>query len=291
MSYDYKFQKMMNEVHHYYEIGRYEQTIIIINQIMATKPNDSYLLYLRANCLLYLDQYLEAKDNCKQALTYGYSACECNYLLGLIYMNMSQYIQAEECYLEALRQNPQRADIVAVYGYLMLKTGHDKKSAKLMEEALKMDPQNETVLHYRFYYYLAKSKKEDQITVLEQYLQVSSSEIRNYIKFGMMEFENGNHKAAGENFKQAFLLDPTNNHILSILQSAEESASVLFLPQRIINKLGGPAVVWIAMIVIIMILQQMELSKLAVIVTIIYIGICVYTWITPILYKIILRNK
>lgn len=291
MSYDYEFEKILNEARYYYEIGRYEQTINKLDQLMALKPNDNYTLYLKASCLFHLNKYNEAEEYCKDALNYGFSICECNYLLGLIFMDSDKYIKAEECFLESLRENPHRADVIATYGYLMLNTGNDKKSAKLMEEALRIDSQNETVLHYRFYYYLAKNKREDQIEILEEYLQVANSEVTKFIKIGMMEFCSGNYKEARENFKQAFLLDPTNEHILSILQSAEEGSNILFLPQRIISRLGGPAVIWIAMIITVMILVKMKLSKAAGIVSMLYVAICIYTWVSRGVYKLITRKK
>ncbi|BBK76130.1 MULTISPECIES: tetratricopeptide repeat protein [Clostridium] len=291
MSYDCEFEKILNEARHYYKICRYEQAINKLDESMAIKPNDNYTLYKKASCLFYLNKYNEAEEYCREALNYGFSICECNYLLGLIFMHTNQYIKAEECFLESLRENPHRADIIATYGYLMLDTGNYRKSDKLMKEALRIDSQNETVLHYRFYYYLVKNKSEDQVKILQEYLQVADSEVSKFIKIGMVEFYCGNYKGARENFKQAFLLDPTDENILTILQSAEKGANILFLPQRIIDKLGGPVMIWIAMIITVLVLQELNLSNVVLLVSIFYIGICVYTWIIPYIYKFITKYR
>jgi len=288
---DLEFQKTLNEARHYYELGRYEQALAKLDHLLSISPNDGYILYLRAGCLFYLDRYDEAIDYCNQALTNGFSVTECSYLLGQILMATNRYAEAEECFLAALREDPQRADVMAAYGYLMLKTGYDKKARKLLEEAISVDPSDEVVLHYKFFYHLAKDKRGDQIEVLEKYLQSCDSEVRKLIKIGIMEAGSGNYKAARENFRQAFLLDPTDEHILSLIQDLEKSSSILYFPQRIIERIGGPAVIWLGMVVTLLILLGLGLSKAAGIAAIIYIVICIYSWVVPLLYNVIAKRK
>ncbi|WP_371378727.1 tetratricopeptide repeat protein [Sporomusa aerivorans] len=291
MSYDIETRKIFNEAQHYYAMGRYEKALAKFDQLLSIHPNDNDVLYMRANSLFGLNRYDEAVDCCSQALANGFFAADCHYLLGKIFMETNRYVEAEEHFLEALRDNPERADIMATYGYLMLKTGHDKKARRLIENALSIDPSDEVVLQYHFYYHLAKNQRDDQVEALRRYLQTSDSEVRKLIQMGVMEYSSGNYKAARENFRQAYLLDPTDEHILSILKDLERSSSIFYFPQRMIERIGGPAVLWIGMVVFFLILQGLGFSKAIGIISVIYIVLCAYTWIMPLIYKAIQKLR
>lgn len=291
MSYDIETRKIFNEAQHYYAMERYEQALVKFDQLLSIHPNDNDLLYMRANSLFGLNRYDEAVDCCSQALAKGFWAADCYYLLGQIFMETNRYVEAEEHFLEALHDSPERADIMAAYGYLMLKTGYDKKAWRLIEKALSIDPSDEAVLQYHFYYHLARNKRDDQVDALKRYLQTADSEVRKLIQIGVMEYSSGNYKVAQENFRQAFLLDPTNEHILSMLKDLGQSASIFYFPQRMIEKIGGPAVLWIGMVISLLVLRGLGFSKTAGILSIVYVVLCAYTWIVPLLYKAIEKWK
>lgn len=291
MSYDYLYEKLLSEACHFIEIERFESALSKLDKILSDNPNDSAILYLRAQCLHNLNRYDEAKDCCDQALKSGYSICECNYLMADIFAETDKFVEAELRYIEALRLEPRRADIMASYGILMLETGHKSKAQQLLTEALKLDPDDEVVLHYNFYYHLIVNKKADQVEALKQYMKFAGNEQRKLINIGAMEYCNGNFKSAYENFRQAYLLDPTNEEILEILQIAEEESNLLYFPQRIINKIGGPIVLWIATIAIFIIFYLLHMYKAAIITAINYIILYAYMKITPILCKAIIKRN
>lgn len=291
MASDILYEKALAEVYHFYEMGRYDTVIDKLNKLLANRPNDGELLYIKAECMFYYDRYDEAADCCKTALAHDFSPCECNDLLGRIYIETEKLTCAEECFLEALRIEPQRADIMAAYGYLMLKAGQKNKARQLLEEALKIDPENEIVLHYNFFYHLIVNKKDKQIAALGEYIKTSGNEERKLVKAGIMEYCNGNFKAAYESLRQAYLLNPTDEGILEILQIAEEESNLLYFPQRIINKIGGPIVLWIATIAIFIIFYLLHMYKAAIITAINYIILYAYMKITPILCKAIIKRN
>ncbi|NMC56773.1 MAG: tetratricopeptide repeat protein, partial [Eubacteriaceae bacterium] len=217
--------------------------------------------------------------------------CECNELLGRIYIETKKLTNAEECFLEALRIEPQRADIIAAYGYLMLKAGQKNKARQLIEEALKIDPENAVVLHYNFFYHLIVNKKDKQIAALGEYIKASGNEERKLFKAGIMEYCNGNFKAAYESLRQAYLLNPTNEGILEILQIAEQEADILYFPQRIINKIGGPIVLWLATIAISLVFYLLNMLNAAIITVVNYIILYMYMRITPLICRIKIRHR
>ncbi|MGE5577098.1 MAG: tetratricopeptide repeat protein [Syntrophothermus sp.] len=270
-------------------MGRFEQAGKKLEQMLADSPNDGHLLYLMAICLYGSDRNEEALASCTEALNNGFSVERCNLLLGRIYVGLKKYVEAEECFLTALRVNPRNAEAIATYGFLMLKTGHDRKAAQLMDEALRLDPDNETVLHYNFYRHLAADKRDEQLQILKRYLQTSDSEVRKLVKIGLSDWFRNDYKSARENFRQAYLLDPTNVDILSILQEVTRQSHILFLPHRLVAKIGGPVVLWMIFITLTVILVRLNLDSVTIAVMLIYLLYVIYSWMAPIVYKILVK--
>jgi tetratricopeptide (TPR) repeat protein len=290
MSSDNNDRKALKEIHHYLEIGRYEKAKELLRRQLAEHPDQEELLYLTAFCQYWLDEYDEAAEACREALKNGASPEKCNALLGKIYFEQQDYFNAEGCFLEALRINPQNAEVLANYGFLMLKTGHREKAAELIEEALRLEPNNEEVLHYAFYYYLARDKREDQMETLKELLETSGSEVRSLINIGMAELFRKNYKSARECFRQAFLLDPANKGLLSMLENLDKTTHPLYLPQRIVSKLGGPWPVWFIFIGAIFALRSFGFYTAMAITAGVYLLLCVSTWITPFIYRILVKR-
>lgn len=289
MSHEYLLNKEFIEAQHYISIGRYEQAEDKLLSLLSEDPNNALLLYYMAWCQFGKEDYSEVVEYCQQALQNGYAAEECNYLFGKLYMEIKQYKKAEEHYLEALRENPLNADALASYALLMLKTGHNDKASRLIDEALKIEPDNELALRNKYYVRLAHNKREEYYDLLERILIQSDSEVKKHISVGLAELAEKKYKSARENFRQAFLLEPTNLDLLDILKDLDKQTHYIYMPMRLIGKLGGPAVIWIAAMVLITGSFALGLNQLGSIFAISYVSLCVYTWIAPLLYKLIAK--
>lgn len=291
MFYDYDKDKSLNEILVYIEVGRYKEALERLRELLSQSPNDGKLLYLASCCYYYLGVYEEAIEYCHESLENQFSAEACHYLLGRIYMLVEQFVKSEEHFLESLGVNPVNPTALASYGILMLKTGHEKKATKLMDEAMRLDPENEVVLNSKFIYYIFKGNENAQINVLETYLNSASSEVRKLLNLGLYHMHYKRYSDARENFRQAFLLNPTDNNILSILEELDKASHWVFIPNRLIDKLGGPAVVWVTFFSM-MILTRYLLSPIYfALISSVYFIFAISTWISPLLYKAIIKFK
>lgn len=287
MSFNENFEMRLVEARHYIDIGQAEKAESILHELLAEDPKDSEALYLLAYSQYTLDRDEQALATCLEGMNLGDSLEDFYSLRGKIHFSLDQLPEAEECFLEALRLDPSNAAILANYGYLMLRTGHEKKAAKLIEEALRIDPEDPAVLHYAFYYFLAKNKKHEEMAALSDYIQVASNEVGILVKAGTADLVRGNTREAREKFRQAYVLDPKNKSILETLESLDEDYHIVFLPHRIMSKLGGPIAVWVEFLVLMAVLRHFKLYSIAGPIAIGYLIFCIYTWVAPCIYKAI----
>jgi Flp pilus assembly protein TadD len=283
-------EKELMVIQHYLEIGRYKNAEELMNTLLEKNPTNAKLLNTMAYIQIQLDDLDKAEMFCKESIALGELNEECYYLLGVINMERRNYVEAEESLLESLRHNPENPRVFAKYGYLMLKTGHDEKAEKLLTEALKIAPHDPVVIDISFQFYLVKNNKEQQLLFLSKYLQYSDNEIGKLVKVGVIELRRGNYKAARESFIQAYLLDPTNEELLLVIEEVDKDYHPIFFPQRMISKIGGPAVVWVMAVVIIIGLSRFGFSKLSFIFSAFYVLLCIYSWLAPTIYQRFLKK-
>lgn len=277
-------------VQHYFEIGQYEKAGEYMQKLLQTSPENPDYLLLTAKIQFNLGNFELAEQFCLESMRLGELNEEGYHLLGSINIERKNYFEAERNLLDSLRLNPENPRTLAKYGYLMLITGYDKKAEKLILEALRIEPDDPQVLEISFQYYLIINKKEQQLYFLHKYFVHSNNEIGKLTKIGLTELLQNKYKTARENFVRAFLLDPANQELLQVIEEIDKDYHPIFLPQRLIQKTGGPAVIWIGMIVIIFALNFFGLKNLASLLAVLYILFCIYTWITPLIYKLFLKR-
>ncbi|UZM97758.1 tetratricopeptide repeat protein [Lysinibacillus sp. MHQ-1] len=114
-------------IEHYFEVGKYAQTIELIHEVIADHLENSRLWFILGYSYYLMGDYNRAELQLKEALHLGYSEEIIFYFLGFIYMKKERWKEAEEAFLEALRANPDDAENHAAYAVLMKKNGASKK--------------------------------------------------------------------------------------------------------------------------------------------------------------------
>lgn len=147
------------------------------------------------------------------------------------------YKDSEGFFLKSLEIDPQSPETLAEYGYLLLLCGYTEKADEIMNEAVRLDPEDSIVLHYKYYFEHANGRKKKEKEAVEQYVINSSDEVQKLVKIGLTEYKNNRFKSAKEHFRQAFLLEPTNEYILEILEELDEINHFVFFPNRLFSKI------------------------------------------------------
>jgi tetratricopeptide (TPR) repeat protein len=265
-------------IQHYLEMGRYEKVIDLAREGLAERPDDGYLHYIMALSYYQLEDYQDSEDHLNEAAAHGFDSEYIASLRGDLFLSTEQWKESEYWYLEALRENPLNASIHASYGYLMMKTGHDKKGKQLLHKALELEPDNPHVLRYVHLFKLAKDNQEEQLLALERYIHTSDDEVSKLIQMGLNELYNGKEKAAREHFRQAFILQPTNQSLRELLAAFESDHHWLLLPHRFVNKIGGPVVLYVGGLGSIFGTAALGWNTVSNVLLVSYLAYVVYSW-------------
>jgi len=272
-------------IEHYFYIQKYPQVIELINEVLQDHIENSWPWYMLGYSNYAINKYNEAEEQLYEAMRLGFNAEIVFHVLGHIYMATERWQEAEEAFLEALRINPNDAETHAAYAVLMKQTGHRKKSTLLINKALELDPENSYVLRRNFILEGIHGNKEQQILALEQYMNSADSELAKLLHLGINASFRHNEKEAKEYFRQAYLLNPEDQDLLSILEDMEITTHPLLAPNRFIERIGGPATMWLVGIALTFLLLALGFDDLAMVFITGYVVLALYTWISVPLVK------
>lgn len=278
-------------IEHYYEISRYEQVIKFIADILDEHFENARIWYMLGFSNYQLNFYEEAEEQLLEAMRLGYAREHVLSILGHLYMETEKFQKSEEAFLEALRFNPNNAEIHASYAYLMKKLGHRNKSKQLIHKALALDPENDHVLRYYFRLEAITEKKQQQMQAFERYMNSGDSELSKLIQLGLHATLQNKENEAREYYRQAFLLKPDDPHLLTILEETDIQNHPLLAPLRLMDRIGGPFVIWGLGIGIFLLLQFSGLNLLSIIWIVGYLFFVAYTWLALPFVKLLQKKS
>ncbi|KEK09166.1 tetratricopeptide repeat protein [Lysinibacillus fusiformis] len=284
-------------IEYYCKIEKYARTIELVQEKLDEHIENGRLWYILGFSHLAMEEYDQSEEQLKEALRLGYSEEFVYYTLGHVYLKTERWKKAEEAFLESLRFNPNNEGVLADYAFLMKIMGHRKKARQLINKARELAPEDGYVIKIHFILEGINSLKKQRVLALEQYMNSNDSELHKLVNLGNHAFHHNKEKEAQEYFRQAFLLNPENKSILSFLEFFElggfELGHPLLAPNRLIERVGGPAVAWLIGIVIYFSLIVLEFNSAAILFIQSFFVFVLYTWISLPLVKLIKiwRNK
>lgn len=278
-------------IEHYYQINRYDQVVKFIKNVMDEQIENARLWYMLGYSNYQLNCYEEAEEQLIESMRLGAAREHALFILGHLYMETEQYKKSEEAFLEALRIDPNDAQTHASYALLMKKLGHREKAKMLIGKALELEPGNPHVLRYYFRLEGLTSEKAKRLQALEHYMNSGDSELSKLVQLGMHASLQNNTGEALEYFRQAFLLKPEDQQLLTILEEMTIQNHPLLMPLRLVERIGGPAVIWGIGIGMYFLLHLLGLNDLGTLWVFIYLLFVIYSWIAQPLVRTIRKKK
>jgi hypothetical protein len=101
---------------------------------------------------------------------------------------------------------------------------------------------------------------------------------------GVLDFNQGRIVQAAERFAETVRYDPANERYAADAREARALSGPLWWPTRFFDRFGV-AQTWIGYIVVVFALRSAGLTPIAGIVTLVWLLLCVYSWVAPPILK------
>ena len=278
----------------YYNSNHYEEAVEQIDEVLLQEPYNAPLHYLKADCLYRLNRCEEAENHCQRALQYQYESGACLSLLGNIYTKMKSYAKAEAMYVKALQAEPDNPAVTARYGYLMLMMGQKEKALWLIERALQINPADETANQIKMIYEKLRKSSNQKNTSTNQkenpedpYLRICRNEKKRLCQIGYSKLKAGKIRAARDTYRQALQVDEKDLELKETIYHLDQNVHPLFLPNRVIRRLGGVYFTGLELLPPILVLLYFRRPLVALAGVLFYILFCTLAWFAPEIYKVV----
>lgn len=279
-------------VDYLFSVDKYEEAVPHLQNILQQNPVHPQALFFLALVYYGREQFEETRRLCVDALVNGFDKEGAYGVIAAAYEKEYRYPEAEEAYLQGLQANPNSAVLHADYARLMMVTGFWDKARALLNKAMELEPTNQNVINAMIDFSFAERDEKKQREAIQSLMENGSDEIKKIVKLSLYHHFKGDYKQAREYAVQAFLMDPANRNLLALVEGYDYALHPLFLPRRLIGKLGGGAVVFLAIFTVLVLLAALNLDVILAIVFYSFVALVLYNWmVAPVLYHLIARGK
>ncbi len=278
------------EAHALIERRRYAQAQATVSRGLSEFPDSIELLYLGAFIDYASDRQAQAMQDVKNLLARAPEHFGGGKLHALLLEQAEQFAEAERVWIELLRRRPQDADCFAGYGKLMLKTLHLEKAQRLAQEGLRQSPEHADCLYLAAMIDLIRNRGGTRSEHLQRMLREHPEQARSAIALAVALSDAGNDRGALRVAQELLRQQPDSPHLLKFVRALKARTHWSMLPLYPILRWGWTAAIAITLLGIIglRLAQQALPPSVVTILSGLWLGYVVYSWIWPRLLRRIL---
>jgi tetratricopeptide (TPR) repeat protein len=212
-------------------------------------------------------------------------------LLHHIYSAQKKYAESEKVIIDLIRDYPREARYFAFYARLMLETMHTDKAQRLAEEALRIEPEDISAMTVSILCDVINSKGEDVSDKLTK-LVIEHPESEHTARSVLMVLiDRKNYKEALNVAQQLLRIDPSDEGMVNVIKELRIETHPTMLPLYPLIRWGwhASAVLWLAGIVMIRLSGQYLGEPATGILTLVWLGYIIYSWVYPPILRRILN--
>lgn len=281
-------------IEHFLEIGRHDLALGRAREHLNVRPDDPGMLALMGRALLGLSRRADAEVVARQALSLDPAQFQAMYLLGQLAMEEGRHREAESLYLQVLAQVPENAAVMVAYGILMHKVGDLDKAGRLARQALAVEPTNADA-HRLLSASMTEGRSVAGMRLARRHgdaaLRIEPGESQSHRIQGIHFLRTGRPFAAKRHLREALRLAPSPE-TETLFLAADRATRWCYLPMYywtlMVGKLPGRQfAVWGLFVATILVAQALGVEPRTVnTVSIIYISVCIYTWLAVPIVKV-----
>lgn len=208
--------------------GNYTEAERILNDVLATAPNDIEVLYLMAETKLGQDDSTGAMHLIDTAIGLSPDTPYLYYVKARICMFDEESKKAEEWIQLAISLDPADADYFAMRAHIELSRKLFSQALDSANQALELDAENIMALNVRSTALTKLDRKQESAQTIEGALREDPNNTYTHSNYGWNLLEQGDYKKALVHFKEALTQDPTNEYAKAGLLEALKAKNVIY---------------------------------------------------------------
>lgn len=269
----------------YVEVGRPHEALEALAGLDAETARTAEAVHLRGFAHFGAQEWDEAATVAREGLQDEPGDEGLLYLLSLAEEQRGDLTEAERAILAALAEDPQQPELLAQYADVLMRAGQLPKAEQVLGHACAVDPDSPEVLGSRLSLTYLRHDRRGVERLTGELLAMDPESRRAHRMLGVLALERGKPAVAEEHFGQAVRSDPTDQHAAGYARVSRKLRNPLWWPSLFFGRLGVAAT-WIGAMVVIFGLRGLGLETAALIATVVWLALCLWSWIaTPILNR------
>lgn len=251
---------------------------------LATLPAEEAIsraaAWLRCVALMRLERWPEAGTAARAGLAENGPDPDLLYVLGRAEQEAGHLEVAERALLDGLAMAPHDTDLLCAYALLCAADNQPGKAEKLVARALAEDPDSAAVFSARIQVAHARGDDRAAQRIAQQFVAVHPENPGAHALLGGISAVRGQVGPAYAGLRQAAASAPGEQAYAESAMDLRIASHPLMLPIRPIVRFG-PLKTWAAAIVLIYGLRLLGLPVLAGVAAVLWVLLCVYSWVVP----------
>lgn len=287
----YHTSVMLNLAENQMRQGNVDQAIETLKQALGQDPNLAEGHALLAICLLGAKRLHAAAHEAGIALKLEPELPLAHHAMGSVKMAQRRFVEAERAYRSLLELEPESAQNHRAMANLLMMTRRPDEADRLLERALELDPGNPDILADMGDRCLARGEVDAAERWARRVLEQQPEHLDGLVLMGSIALRRGDVSKAREHALWALRINPQDYGALHLL-TAVKSRSNWFLGlwwryNTWMGQLGMNRAIVVLLVAFVLYsvatiaMNQSGHPELSALVQVLWIGICVYTWVGP----------
>ncbi len=275
---------------HYLSIERPQRALETLAQVDEALVDTALFWELRAQALFHLERHAEAAEAAAQGLERDGEDVDLMRLHADSLAHLGRLAEAERVALRALALQPEDASLLCSYAFIAARGDQLDKAARLAERAAELAPESRRVEATRLLLAHLRGEGRKARGHARALLADAPEDAGAHYLAAVAEAHDGRASVAARHLLVAARLDPGDRDFAEAARQARFETHPLLWPLRPFAKLGT-AGTWIAAVGAVFGLQALGYGKASAITAMVYVGVCVYSWVMPPLLRRWLRRR
>lgn len=265
---------------HWTELGRHDQVLAALGELVGDDALDYPATLLRANALWMSDLEAEAAECASDGVARFGPDPTLLGVLGGAYRTLGRWPEAERALLDGLAIDPENVQLLCGYAHVCVDAAQLDKAEQLVARAAVHEPDAESVLTMRTLIALARGDENAATEHSRRILAHDPDNASAQATYAVVASYRGDFVSARRAMGVAAAADPGNEDYVSAARAARAATHPLLRPLILLSRVG-PIKLWFAAMATIFTLQAVGLIVAAGVVAVCWLLFSVYSWITP----------